>query len=100
MAHGVAASRAEAARLALDASVDMDMVSDVYAEELGALADADPAVMLRLDEAVRRILAVKRDLGLFDDPYKYHDAAREAAAMLTPEHRAEARRIPERSVVL
>ncbi len=100
MAHGVAGSRAEAARLALDASVDMDMVSDVYAEELATLADADPALMARLDEAVRRILSVKRDLGLFADPYKYHDAAREAAVMLTPEHRAEARRIAERSIVL
>src|SRR5690606_6572696 len=38
--------------------------------------------------------------GLFADPYQYHDTAREAAVMLTPEHRAEARRIAERSIVL
>ncbi len=100
MAHGVAGDRAEAARLALAASVDMDMVSDVYADELVALAEADPQVMAQLDEAVRRILGVKRDLGLFADPYQYHDAAREAAVMLTPQHRAEARRIAERSIVL
>ena len=100
IAHGVAGDRAEAARLALAASVDMDMVSDVYADELAALAEADPQVMAQLDEAVRRILAVKRDLGLFADPYQYHDTAREAAVMLTPEHRAEARRIAERSIVL
>ena len=99
-AHGVAATRSEAARLALDASVDMDMVSDVYAEELAALAEADPALMARLDEAVRRILAVKRDLGLFTDPFQYHDTSRETAVMLSPEHRAEARRIAERSIVL
>jgi len=100
MAHGVADTRAEAAGLALEAGVDMDMVSDVYAEELGALADADPAVMRRLDEAVRRILLVKRDLGLFDDPYKYHDTAREASIMLASDHRVEARRIAERSIVM
>jgi len=100
MAHGVAAGRAEAARLALEAGVDMDMVSEVYAEELPALAEVDPALMARLDEAVRRVLAVKRDLGLFADPYKYHDSAREDAAMLTPEHRAEARRLAERAIVL
>jgi len=100
MAHGVAGSRAEAARLALEVGVDMDMVSDVYAQDLVASVEADPALMARLDEAVRHILVVKRDLGLFADPYKYHDAEREAAVMLAPEHRAEARRIAERSIVL
>ena len=56
--------------------------------------------MARLDEAVLRILAVKRDLGLFADPYQRNDTAREAAVMLAPEHRAEARRIAERAIVL
>jgi beta-glucosidase len=41
-AHGVAGSRAEAAALALRAGVDMDMVSDVYAEQLAAAAERDP----------------------------------------------------------
>lgn len=100
MAHGVAGSRGEAARLALGAGLDMDMVSDVYAQDLAASVEADPALMARLDEAVRRILQVKCDLGLFADPYKYHDPAREAAVMLAPDHRAEARRIAERSIVL
>jgi beta-glucosidase len=100
MTHGVAGSRAEAARLALEATLDMDMVSDVYAQDLAASVEADPALMARLDEAVRRILEAKRDLGLFADPYRYHDTAREAAVMLAPEHRAEARRIAERSIVL
>lgn len=100
MAHGVAGSRAEAAALALKASVDMDMVADVYADDLAAAIAADPALEALLDQAVLRILAVKRDLGLFDDPYKYHDSAREAAVMLAPDHRAAARRIAERSIVL
>src|SRR5690606_37307747 len=100
IAHGVAGTRAEAARLALEAGVDIDMVSDVYAEEVAALAEADPAMMARLDEAVLRVLRVKRDLGLFADPYQYHDVAREAAVVVAPEHRAEARRIAERAIVL
>lgn len=99
-AHGVAGSRAEAARLALEAGIDIDMVGDVYAQELAALAEAEPALMQLLDEAVLRILRVKRDLGLFADPFQYHDTAREAAVMLAPEHRAEARRIAERAIVL
>ena len=99
-AHGVAGSRAEAAKLALEAGVDIDMVGDVYAQELAALAEADPALMQLLDEAVLRVLRVKRDLGLFADPFQYHDTAREAAVMLAPEHRAEARRIAERAIVL
>jgi beta-glucosidase len=99
-AHGVAGSRAEAAELALHAGVDMDMVSDVYAEQLAAAAERDPALMRLLDEAVLRILTAKRDLGLFADPYARNDAAREAAVLLAPGHRAEARRIAERAIVL
>src|SRR6478735_2806478 len=99
-AHGVAGSRAEAGALALRAGVDMDMVSDVYAQELAAAAERDPALMRLLDEAVLRILGAKRDLGLFADPFARNDTAREAAVMLAPAHRAEARRIAERAIVL
>nr|WP_272916439.1 beta-glucosidase BglX [Parapontixanthobacter aurantiacus] len=100
LAHGVAADRSEAAALALRASVDMDMVADVYADDLTAAIEADPSLVALLDDAVRRILKVKRDLGLFDDPYKYHDSSREAAVMLAPEHREAARQIAQRSLVL
>ena len=100
MAHGVARDRAGAAALALRASVDMDMVADVYAEDLVAALKSDPSLEPLLDEAVRRILQVKRDLGLFDDPYKYHDAARETDVMLASAHRDAARRIAEQSIVL
>ncbi|HSF13713.1 MAG TPA: beta-glucosidase BglX [Erythrobacter sp.] len=100
MAHGVAKDRAQAAALALKASVDMDMVADVYADDLEAAITTDPALAALLDQAVLRILAVKRDLGLFDDPYKYHDAAREAAVTLAPGHRTAAREVAERSIVL
>lgn len=100
MAHGVAATRSDAARLALDASVDMDMVADVYADDLVQVVENDPAMMAHLDEAVTRILQAKQALGLFENPYAYHDTAREKSAILTPANRAEARRIAQRSIVL
>lgn len=99
-AHGVAENRAHAADLALRAGVDMDMVADVYANELkGALA-ADPALLPLLDQAVLDVLRVKQRLGLFDNPYARNDPAGEAAVMLSPEHRAAARTVAERSIVL
>lgn len=100
LAHGVAQDRLDAAALALRASVDMDMVADVYANDLRTAIAADPSLEVLLDEAVLRILRVKQRLGLFDNPYLYHDPAREAAVLLSAEHRAKARRIAERSIVL
>ena len=100
LAHGVAETREDAAALALRASVDMDMVADVYADHLARTIASDPALLQLLDEAVLRILKVKEQLGLFDDPYRYHDTALEAALMVAPEHRAAAREVAERAIVL
>lgn len=100
MAHGVAADRASAAGMALRAGVDMDMVADVYANDLEEALDKDVSLEPLLDQAVRRILQVKRDLGLFADPYAYHDAVREGEVMLAPQHREAAKRIAARSLVL
>ena len=98
--HGVAADRAAAASLALDASVDMDMVGGVYAEDLEAVVSKDPARLKQLDEAVLRILRVKEQLGLFDRPMQYHDVEREARELLAPDHREAARAIARQSIVL
>ena len=56
--------------------------------------------MAVVDEAVRRVLRVKRRAGLFEDPYRYSDAAREAATLLADAHRAAARDVARQSVVL
>lgn len=96
--HRVAADQADAARLALSAGVDMEMVSRSYVThgpELLKEGRLDPAAV---DEAVRRVLRVKARAGLFERPYA--DPAREREALLTPEHRAAARRIAARSMVL
>lgn len=100
MNHGVAADRGAAGVLALDASVDMDMVGGVYADDLKAAIAKDPARLKLLDEAVLRILRVKEQLGLFDHPMQYHDAEREARELLAPEHREAARAIARQSIVL
>jgi beta-glucosidase len=98
--HGVAANRAEAGVLALDASVDMDMVGAVFADDLKDAIAKDPARLKLLDEAVLRILRVKEQLGLFDKPMAYHDGEREARELLSAEHREAARAIARQSIVL
>ncbi|WP_284734737.1 glycoside hydrolase family 3 N-terminal domain-containing protein [Sphingosinicella terrae] len=98
--HGVAADGAEAAVRALSAGIDIDMASQLYSGELAAAAARDPALMARLDEAVRRVLAAKERLGLFDDPYRGADPARETATLLSPAHREAAAEAARRSIVL
>ena len=98
--HGVAADRAAAASLALDASVDMDMVGGAYADDLKDAIAKDPARLKLLDEAVLRIQRVKEQLGLFDKPMAYHDPEREARELLAPEHREAARAVARQSIVL
>ncbi|MEO8018036.1 MAG: glycoside hydrolase family 3 N-terminal domain-containing protein [Pseudomonadota bacterium] len=98
--HGVAADRAAAATLALDASVDMDMVGGVFADDLKDVVAKDSARLKQLDEAVLRILRVKEQLGLFDKPLQYNDPEREARELLAPEHREAARAIARQSMVL
>ncbi len=101
MAHGVAATREDAGRLALRAGVDVDMVSRIYLSDLPAAVRAGRVPMAQVDAAVRRVLAAKLRLGLFDDPYRYcSDPARQEALTLTAESRAAARRMAQKSFVL
>jgi beta-glucosidase len=98
--HGIAADRAAAGVLALDASVDMDMVGGVFADDLKEAIAKDPARLKLLDEAVLRVLRVKEQLGLFDKPMQYHDVEREARELLAAEHRETARAVARQSIVL
>jgi len=98
--HGYAADEADAARLSLNAGSDMDMESFVYYPNLPALVETGAVSLKDLDEAVRRVLRAKFELGLFDDPYRYADADREATMLLTAEHRDAARKMAEASIVL
>jgi beta-glucosidase len=98
--HGIAATSAEASRRAFDATVDIDMVSGVYLEQLPALVRTGKIPVAQLDAAVRRVLEVKQRLGLFNDPYRKTDPARERANELAPETRALAREAARESIVL
>ena len=89
MAHGIANDGATAARKALHAGVDMDMVSNVYHQNLAQLVQSGKVSQAELDDAVRRILRVKFAMGLFDHPYA--DETKESAAMLRPENLAAAK---------
>src|SRR2546422_8371401 len=78
-AHGVAGSRADAGKLALEAGVDMDMVARIYVDDLPALVRAGRIPVATVDAAVRRVLAAKAALGLFDDPHPGATAERAQA---------------------
>ncbi|PUU70770.1 beta-glucosidase BglX [Flavobacterium sp. WLB] len=77
--HGYAANAADAAKKAAIAGSDMDMESNVYVTELAKLVKNGLVKESVIDDAVRRILRVKFELGLFDNPYKYCDEDREKA---------------------
>jgi beta-glucosidase len=97
--HGVCATKEEAAIQCLEAGLDMDMVSAGLVSLADAVRDGRCSRDV-VDAACRRMLEAKYRLGLFDDPYRYCDTTRRARVVLSPEHRAEARRIAGESMVL
>ncbi|BBD03248.1 MULTISPECIES: glycoside hydrolase family 3 N-terminal domain-containing protein [Sphingobium] len=98
--HGFAADEREAAKLAFLAGVDMSMQSGFYIRHLPDLVKAGDVPVARLDEAVRRVLALKAKLGLFDDPFRRIDPKREKQRVRTPQHLEVARDAARRSIVL
>ncbi|MCA1634613.1 MAG: glycoside hydrolase family 3 C-terminal domain-containing protein [Acidobacteria bacterium] len=98
MNHKLADGEADAARLALGAGVDMEMVSRLYNKHGAELLRQNRLTRAEIDEAVRRILRVKFRAGLFDNPYA--DEARERAALMNPEHQRATREMAARSLVL
>ncbi len=98
--HGVAADHEEAAVKALHAGVDMDMESYSYADQLASAVKHGLVPQSEVDEAVRRVLRVKFQIGLFENPYKDCDPQREKNQILTPGNRALARSIADQSIVL
>ena len=98
MKHGVAANGAEAAREALNAGVDMEMVSRLYNKHANELISERRLSPKTIDEAVRRILRIKFRLGLFDNPLT--NESREQSAIFDKANVAAAREIAARSLVL
>lgn len=97
--HGMGDTQTVAA-LALNAGVDMDMVSDAFMGTLKKSVDEGKVSIETIDAACRRILEAKYKLGLFDDPYKYCDVSRPKKQVFTKEHRAIARKTASESFVL
>ena len=97
MRHGVAADLAEAAALALNAGVDIDMMAEAYGDGLPVALERRLVTMDQIDAAVRRVLRLKERLGLFDDPYR--SAGAESAADLA-KRRVLARDAGAKSMVL
>src|SRR5271165_249238 len=98
MRHGIAADLAEAAAHALKAGVDIDMMADAYRRGLPIALERRLVTLPEIEESVRRVLTLKEQLGLFDDPYR-RGATPESAAALS-QRRALARAVGARAIVM
>ncbi|KAF4325943.1 hypothetical protein G195_000189 [Phytophthora kernoviae 00238/432] len=96
--HRVAGNGKEAAELALKAGIDIEMVSTLYLEHFEQILEENPGLLQDIDTAVLKILQLKNEMGLFENPYV--DEAREDEVILNPcflEHTKDA---AKRSCVL
>lgn len=99
-AHGFAKDSKNAAEIAMNAGSDMDMESYAYIAHLATLVKEGKVKENLIDDSVKRILRVKFELGLFDNPYKYCDEAREKATVGKAEFQAGVLDIAKKSIVL
>ena len=100
IAHGNARDGKHAAELAILGGSDMDMESYLYVEELADLVREKKVDEALIDDAVRRILRVKFELGLFEDPFKYCDVQREKNVVNAKEHHDAVLDMAKKSIVL
>lgn len=100
IAHGVAGNEKKAAELAIKAGVDIEMMTTCYAHYLKELVEEEVVDEKLLNEAVLRILELKNDLGLFENPHRGADADREKEVILSQSHRNASREIAAKSIVL
>lgn len=98
--HGYVENNKDAAQAAIMAGCDMDMESRCYIGHLVALVKEGKVPITKIDQSVRLILKKKFELGLFDDPFKFSNEERERNTLGTDEHRAVARDVARKSIVL
>ncbi|NDI97809.1 glycosyl hydrolase [Flavobacterium sp. LaA7.5] len=98
--HGVAKDSAQAGELAMRAGVDMDMVGGIYMRNLKNLLKEGKVTEAQINDACRRVLEAKYDLGLFHDPYRYNDKKREKEVINKKEYLDAALAIANKSMVL
>jgi beta-glucosidase len=100
IAHGYAKDSKDAAQKAILAGNDMDMESNAYRNNLAQLVKENKVSIATVDDAVKRILRKKFELGLFDDPFKYCNKERQDKELNNPEHTKIARAMACKSIVL
>ena len=98
--HGYAKDSKQAAEIAINAGSDMDMESSAYVEHLVALVKEGKVKESVIEDAARRILKVKFELGLFDDPYRYCDENRELQTLGKREFQEGVLDMAKKSIVL
>ncbi len=100
IAHGTAAGTVEAAEDGLQAGVDMDMAGNLYIAHGKELVESGRISEAEIDQMVRRVLKIKFDLGLFEDPYKYSKPENVEKYTLTEENMTASRDVAKKSIVL
>ncbi len=100
IAHGYCKDSKEAAEKAILAGSDMDMESNAYRFNLAQLVAENKVPISVVDDAVKRVLRKKFELGLFDDPFKYCSKERQDKALNNSEHTKIARDVAAKSIVL
>ena len=98
--HGYARDGEHATELAIKAGSDMDMESHLYIKKIKGLIESKKLDIKLIDDAVSRILRVKFELGLFEDPYKYLDAEREKEVLYHPDNQKGVLEMAKKSIVL
>jgi beta-glucosidase len=100
IAHGIAADESEAAHKAIEAGVDIEMMTSCYTKHLSELVEKKEIDESLIDDAVLRILTLKQKLGLFDNPYRAADPEREREIVFCEAHREVSRELAVKSCVL
>lgn len=99
-AHGCAKDNAASAKMALDAAMDIEMVTRTYANILPELIAEGLVKEEQLDDAVRRILTYKYRIGIMDDPFRYVRPEKEVEYHFNEEHLLKSRELAKKSIVL
>lgn len=98
--HGIAVDEKNASELALKATTDIDMKTNAYASQLQPLVKDGKISEELIDESVWRVLKLKNDLGLFEDPFRSADEKREKNTLLSDDNRKIARDVSSESITL
>ncbi len=100
VSHGVAANETDAGILALNAGVDMDMQGAIFQEKIKAGLQDGRIKIAQIDASVRRILQIKKKIGLFEDPFKFSSKEREKETIMNDAHISASRSMAKKSIVL